>query len=49
MRTLFLLLVLANLGFYAWSRYAASADAAAPEPLERQVEPEKLKIIAPAP
>jgi hypothetical protein len=46
-RALFLLLVLANLGFYAWSRYGASADAADPAPLSRQIEPEKLKVIAP--
>ena len=49
MRTAFLLLVLANLAFFAWSRYAAPPDAAAdPLPLSRQIEPEKLKIIAPA-
>jgi len=49
MRTAFLLLVLANLAFFAWSRYAAPPDASAdPLPLSRQIEPEKLKIIAPA-
>jgi hypothetical protein len=47
MRTLFLLLLLANLAFYAWSRYGAPADAADPAPLSRQIEPEKLKVIAP--
>ena len=47
MRALFLLLVLANLGLYAWSRYGAPADAADPAPLSRQIEPEKLKVIAP--
>ena len=49
MRTAFLLLVLANLAFFAWSRYVAPPDASAdPLPLSRQIEPEKLKIIAPA-
>jgi hypothetical protein len=48
MRALFLLLVLANLAFYVWWRYGAPADAADPAPLSRQIEPEKLKIIAPA-
>ena len=47
MRTLFLLLVLANVALYAWWRYGAPADAADPAPLSRQIEPEKLKVIAP--
>jgi hypothetical protein len=47
MRALFLLLLLANLAFYAWSRYGAPADAADPAPLSRQIEPDKLKVIAP--
>ena len=48
MRALFLLLLLANLAFYAWSRYGAPADAADPAAAARQIEPEKLKLIAPA-
>jgi len=48
MRTAFLLLVLANLAFFAWSRYVAPTDAADPLPLSRQIEPGKLKIVAPA-
>jgi hypothetical protein len=48
MRALFLLLVLANLAFYAWWRYGAPADAADPAPLSRQIEPEKLRVISPA-
>jgi hypothetical protein len=48
MRALFLFLVFANLAFYAWWRYGAPADAADPAPLSRQIEPEKLKVIAPA-
>jgi len=48
-RTLFLLLVLGNVAFFAWSRYVAPPDASAdPLPLERQIEPEKLKVIAPS-
>jgi hypothetical protein len=48
-RTLFLFLVLGNVAFFAWSRYVAPADAAAdPLPLERQIEPERLKVIAPS-
>src|SRR4051812_42857674 len=48
MRLLFLLLVLANLGFFAWSRYLAPADAALDSaPLSRQIEPEKLRIVRP--
>ena len=49
MRVLFLLLVLANLAFFVWSRYFSPSDAAAdPRPLARQIEPEKLKVVTPA-
>lgn len=48
MRALFLVLVLANLAFYAWSRYGGSAEAPDLAPLSRQIEPEKLKVISPA-
>ncbi|HWI36310.1 MAG TPA: SPOR domain-containing protein [Burkholderiales bacterium] len=48
MRTLFLLLVLANVVFFAWSRYVSPPEAGSdPAPLARQIEPEKLKVIAP--
>jgi hypothetical protein len=47
MRALFLLLLLGNLAFYAWWRYGAPADAADPAPLSRQIQPEKLKVVAP--
>jgi hypothetical protein len=48
MRTLFLFLVLANLGFFAWSRYLAPEDAALDvAPLGRQIEPDKLRILRP--
>lgn len=47
MRALFLLLLFANAAYFAWSRYISPPDSAAdPAPLGRQVEPEKLKIIA---
>jgi hypothetical protein len=48
MRAAFLILLLANLGFFAWWRYGSPPDAAAdPAPLARQIDPEKLKIVAP--
>ena len=48
MRALFLLLLLANLAFYAWSRYGAPADAVDPAQAARPIEPDKLKLVAPA-
>lgn len=49
MRALFLLLLLANAGFFAWSRYLSPPETAAdPAPLARQIEPEKLRIVAPS-
>ena len=48
MRTAFLVLLLANLGFFAWWRYGSPPDAGAdPAPLTRQIDPEKLRIVAP--
>ena len=47
MRTLFLLLLLANLGFFAWSRYLSPSEAAADGVLARKSEPDKLKIVPP--
>jgi hypothetical protein len=48
-RVLFLLIVLANVVFFAWSRYLAPPEAAAdPQPLAREIEPQKLKVIAPS-
>jgi hypothetical protein len=42
----FLLLVLANVAFFAWAHYLSPADAAAdPAPLARQIEPEKLRVL----
>jgi hypothetical protein len=46
MRVLFLVLVLANLAFFGWSRYFSPSEAAAdPAALARRSEPEKLKIV----
>lgn len=46
MRLFFLLLVLANVAFFAWARYLSPADAAAdPAPLARQIEPQKLRVL----
>ena len=48
MRAAFLALLLLNVAFFAWSRYLAPTDATAdPQPLERQISPEKLKVVAP--
>src|SRR5919108_2260076 len=47
MRVVFLLLLLANIALYAWSHYGASAGAADPAPVSRQIEPEKLKLVGP--
>jgi hypothetical protein len=49
MRLLFLVLVLANAAFFAWSRhYAAGSAVYETNPLAREVSPEKLKIVPPA-
>jgi hypothetical protein len=46
MRAIFLLLLAANLGFFAWTRYYAPADAATdPEPLRRQIRPESIRLL----
>lgn len=48
MRVLFLLLVLANVAFFAWTRFiAAGGSGADPAPLSRQIQPEKLRIVPP--
>ena len=47
MRALFLLLVLANLVFFAWTRYLSPGDPATDaQPFMRQVEPERLRVIS---
>lgn len=48
MRLAFLLLVLANVAFFAWSRYYSPTEAAPDSsPLARQIQPDKLKIVPP--
>jgi hypothetical protein len=47
MRIAFLLLVLANLAFFAWWRFIAPPEAGADAaPLARQIEPGRLKVIS---
>ena len=46
MRLLFLLLLAANLGFFAWTRFLAPPDPAVDrQPLARQLEAQKLRIV----
>ena len=46
MRLLFLLLLAANLGFFAWMRFLAPPDPAVDrKPLTQQLEPHKLRIV----
>jgi len=48
MRALFLLLVAANLAFFAWWTYYSPPDAGRdPKPLTQQIEPQKLRILPP--
>jgi hypothetical protein len=45
-RLLFLLLLAANLGFFAWTRFLAPPDPAVDrQPLTQQLEPHKLRIV----
>jgi hypothetical protein len=49
MRALFLVLILANLAFFAWARYGSQPEATGEtSPPGRQIDPEKLKIVTPA-
>jgi hypothetical protein len=46
MRTFFLLVVAANLGFFAWATYFSPEDATSdPRPLAQQLDPDKLRIL----
>ena len=48
MRAIFLLLLLANIVFFAWTRYFAQPNVSAdPAPLARQIEPQKLRVLRP--
>lgn len=49
MRALFLFLLLANVALFAWFHYLSPPRAATdPAPLTRQIDPEKLRVIAPS-
>jgi hypothetical protein len=48
MRTVFLILLGANVVFFAWSQYVPGSGAAADGVLARRNEPDKLKIVPPA-
>lgn len=46
MRLLFLLLLAANLGFFAWMRFLAAPDPAVDrQPLSQQLDPGKLRVV----
>lgn len=48
MRALFLLLLLANLAYFAWTEYyAPPAIAPGPDPLARQIAADKLRVLPP--
>lgn len=47
MRTFFLLLVLANVAFFAWTRFAGGGSGIDPRPLARQIEPEGIRVVSP--
>jgi hypothetical protein len=50
MRVLMLFLVLLNVGFFAWSKFIAPVESGAdPQPLTRQLEPDRLRIVPTAP
>jgi len=45
-RTLFLLLLAAGLGFFAWARFLAAPDPAIDsQPLAQQIAPEKVRVV----
>jgi len=50
MRAFFLLLLLANLAFFAWSAFIAPRESSSDaRPLRAQIEPEKIRILPPEP
>jgi hypothetical protein len=48
MRVLFLILMLANVAFFAWSRYSPADAGTDPLPVGRQIDPDKLRIVRPS-
>lgn len=50
MRVLVLFLVLLNVGFFAWANYMQPAQSVTDaQPMARQIEPARLRIVSPAP
>lgn len=47
MRTLFLVLVFANVAFFAWRYYADHSPSRGADPVTQQLHPERIKLIAP--
>lgn len=48
MRALFLLLVLANAGYFAWAQFLSNGDPGTdPQPLARELDAQKLKLVPP--
>jgi len=46
MRVLMLFLVLLNVGFFAWAKFIAPVESGTdPQPLTRQLEPDRLRIV----
>jgi hypothetical protein len=49
MRVLALFLILLNLGFFAWAKYMQPVETGTdPRPMARQIQPERLRLAAPA-
>jgi hypothetical protein len=50
LRAFFLLLVLANLGFFAWSAYLSPEETTSdPRPLRSQIDPGRIRVLATPP
>jgi SPOR domain len=50
MRVVVLFLILLNVGFYAWAHYMQPVETATDaRPMKRQIEPERLRVVSPAP
>lgn len=50
MRAVFLVLVLANLAFFAWANFFSEGDTQSdPRPSARQIAPDKLRVLPPVP
>lgn len=50
MRALFLLLLLANLAFFAWSMFVAPRESSSdPRPYRAQIDPDRIRVLPPEP